>query len=217
MGFRVVCISRTIAAGGEIIGQQVARRLSFRYVDEQIITRAAQQAQVDPKLVAAAEQRRPLLQRVLDRLAIAQDLAGPMTLATGVPLELFMPTPSYHATEEDLRVLIRFAIHEVARAGQAVIVAHAASMALAGTEGILRVLVTASPETRAQRIAAVEGKSATEASKAVAASDRERRDYLQRFYKLADELPTHYDLVINTDKLTVEQAVGVVLSAAQSL
>jgi cytidylate kinase len=218
MSFRVVCISRTIAAGGEVIGERVAQRLGFRYVDEQIITRAAQQAQVDPKLVASAEQRRPLLQRVLDRLAMARELAGPVTLATGLPLEFFAPEPTaYHATGEDLRTLIRAAIHEVARAGQAVIVAHAASMALADTEGVLRVLVTASPETRAQRVAAAQGTSAAEAANAVAASDRDRRDYLQRFYKIADELPTHYDLVINTDKLTREQAVDVVLAAVQSL
>src|SRR4030095_9503986 len=51
MSFRVVCISRSTAAGGESIGQAVAQRLDFRYVDEQIITKAAQEAQVDPALV----------------------------------------------------------------------------------------------------------------------------------------------------------------------
>ena len=61
MGFHVVCISRTTAAGGENVGQAVAQRLGFRYVDEQIIRRAAQQAQVEPGLVAKAEHRQPLL------------------------------------------------------------------------------------------------------------------------------------------------------------
>jgi len=54
MKTRVVCISRTIAAGGEAVGEIVASRLGFRYVDEEIISRAANQAQVDAKLVAAA-------------------------------------------------------------------------------------------------------------------------------------------------------------------
>jgi cytidylate kinase len=218
MSFRVVCISRAIAAGGETIGETVAQRLGFRYVDEQIITRAAHHAQVDPKLVAAAEHRRPLLQRLLDKLAAAQELAGPVTLATGLPLEVFAaPEPTaYRATDDDMRVLIRAAIQEVASAGNAVIVAHAASLALAGTEGVLRVLVTASPATRAQRLAAAQAISAAEATTAIAASDRERRDYFQRFYNIKDELPTHYDMVINTDVLTAEHAGNVIVRAAQS-
>jgi cytidylate kinase len=217
MSIRVVCISRTIAAGGETIGQAVAQRLGFRYIDEQIIEKAAQQAQVDPAVVAAAEHRQPLLQRLLDKLARGADLAGTVTLATGVPLDVFVPSPTaYRAEPDDLRVLIRATIHEVARTGNVVIVAHAASMALSGVEGVLRVLVTASPETRAQRLALAQRIGAAEAASAIAASDRERRDYLYSFYKVKEELPTHYDMVISTDALTPEQAVEVILAAAQA-
>ena len=216
MSFRVVCISRTIAAGGESIGRAVAERLGFRYVDEQIIEKAAQQAQVDPALVAAAEHRQSLLKRVLDKMALGAELAGTVTLATGVPLDVFVPpSTGYRAMPDDLRVMIRAAIDEVARAGQVVIVAHAASMALGGVEGVLRVLVTASPETRAQRLTKAQGTSAADATAAVAASDRERRDYLQSFYKIKEELPTHYDLVINTDVLTPAEASAVITMVAQ--
>jgi cytidylate kinase len=45
-------------------------------------------------------------------------------------------------------------------------------------------------------------------------SDRGRRDYLKRFYDVDEELPTHYDLVVNTDVLTAEQAAEVVARAA---
>jgi len=217
MSFHVVCISRTIAAGGESIGRAVAQGLGFRYVDEQIIEKAAQQAQVDPALVEAAEHRQPLLQRLLDRMAMGAELAGTVTLATGVPLDVFTPSPvAYRADPDDLRVLIRATIHEVARAGQAVIVAHAASLALGASEGVLRVLITASPETRAQRLALAQGSGAKESTATVAASDRERRDYLLRFYKIKEELPTHYDLVVNTDVLTGEQVVDLILSIARN-
>jgi hypothetical protein len=217
MGFRVVCISRTIGAEGEGIGQTVAPLLGFRYVDEQIITKAANLAQVDPALVAAAEHQRPLLQRLLEKLALARELAAPATLATGLPLNVLAPAGTgYRATPEDMRVMIRAAIHEVARAGQAVIVAHAASMALTGVDGVLRVLVTASPDTRARRLAAAQGVSAEQAAASIAASDSERRSYFQHFYNIKEELPTHYDVVINTDALTPDQAVHVIVSAVQN-
>jgi cytidylate kinase len=81
---------------------------------------------------------------------------------------------------------------------------------------VLRVLVTASTETRIRRVAAFERIIEAEAERRIAASDRERHEYFQRFYKLQKELPTHYDLVINTDVLTTAQAVDVVLAAAQA-
>jgi cytidylate kinase len=45
-------------------------------------------------------------------------------------------------------------------------------------------------------------------------SDAGRRDYLRRFYNVDKELPTHYDLVVNTDVLSVEQAAELVSRAA---
>jgi cytidylate kinase len=216
MGIRVVCISRAIAAGGETIGEMIARSLGFRYIDEQIVTRAARQAQVDPALVAAAEQRQPLLQRLLDKLPSARDLAGTVTLATGIPVDAFAGGSSgYRAVPEDMRVLIRATIHEVARAGDAVIVAHGASMALAGIEGVLRVLVTASAEVRAQRLATAEGITVAAAEAAIAASDLERRDYLRRFYAVKEELSTHYDVVISTDVLTAQQAADAIVAVVR--
>lgn len=214
MSFRVVCISRRTAAGGESIGQAVAQRLDFRYVDEQIITRAAQLAQVDAALVAAAEHRQPLLKRLLDKIPTASALAGTVTLATGVPVSALVQSTTYRADPGDLRALIRAAIHEVASAGRAVIVAHAASMALGSTEGVLRVLVTASPDTRARRLSEAERITETEAERRIAASDLERREYFRRFYSVDEELPTHYDLVINTDVLRPADASAVITAVA---
>jgi cytidylate kinase len=51
---------------------------------------------------------------------------------------------------------------------------------------------------------------------AIAESDYQRKKYLARFYDIQEELPTHYDLVINTDVLEVEQAVAAVCAAATS-
>ena len=41
---RVVCVSRTLGAGGEAIAFQVATELGYRYVDDEIVSRAAEVA-----------------------------------------------------------------------------------------------------------------------------------------------------------------------------
>ena len=217
MSFGVVCISRTDGARGEAVAQLVAERLGFRYIDDQIIARAAELAQVAPALVAATEKRQPLLQRLIDKLVVAQEMIGPVALDTLFPVGVGISgtTVGGKAPADDLRTLIRAAIYEVAKQGQAVIVSHASSMALAFVEGVLRVLVTASPVTRARRVAASAGMSEAEATAAIAQADRSRQDYFRRFYEIREEQSTHYDLVINTDVLTAEQAGDLIVFAAR--
>jgi hypothetical protein len=216
MGAQVVCISRTDASLGEEVGKLVAERLSFQYVDEQVIERAARLAQVDPKLVAAVEKRQPLLRGLLDKLAAARDLVEPTALlTTGLPWFALVPeNTGYRTTPEELRALIQAAIQQIAKDGRAVIVAHAASMTLGEQAGVVRALVTASAETRTRRLAAAQGITAAAAATAVANYDRNRKDYFRRFHNIAEELPTHYDVVVNTDVLTAEQAADVIVFAA---
>jgi cytidylate kinase len=112
--------------------------------------------------------------------------------------------------------MIRSAIEETAAAGESVIVGHAASAALKGREGVLRVLVTASDETRRERISAERGVDGKQAAKVVHESDAARADYLKRFYGIHEELPVQYDLVLNTDNLSTARAAAIVVSAANA-
>ena len=218
MPAQVVCISRTDAALGNEVGTAVADRLGFQYVDEQVIERAARLAQVDPKLVAAVEKRQPLLRGLIEKLAAARDLVGPAALSLGGLAVPGRPPerPPYRATADELRSLIQAAIQQIANDGRAVIVAHAASMTLAARADVVRALVTASAETRAQRLAAAQGITAAAAASILAAADRNRQDYFRRFHNITDELPTHYDVVVNTDVLTAEQAADVIVCAARA-
>lgn len=208
MPTRIVTISHASGAGGETVGQQVADRLGFRYIDEEIVSLAAQKEGLETGVVADAERRKSLLARLIESFgqATAMDGAG---VSGG-----WVPDAAGLAKREDLRTLIIEAIHETAQRGDVVIVAHAASIPLAGRTDLLRVLVTASPETRAQRLAPTGGDKG-EALKVLKRSDANRADYFVRFYKIEQELPTHYDLVVNTDTLTIEEATELVVAAAR--
>ena len=182
-----------MGAGGEDVGRLVAGSLGFDYVDEQIVSDAARRGDVSPEDVADAERRQSFLRRWLAEL-------GP-----GAAVESYGIAPvSAGVLADDMRSLIREAIEQVAARGDVVIVAHAASFALADREGVLRVLVTASAETRAARY---EG--------SIEDSDAERVDYLRRFYGVEHELPTHYDLVVNTDVISFERAAELITLAAR--
>ena len=201
----VVCISRAVGAGGEDVGWAVAKRLGFLYVDEDVIARAAARGGVDIERVADEERRKSLVAGLLERLAEAGGaavVAAPPRVASDQP------------GSEAVRAFIRDAINEVADRGNAVIVAHAASFAVGPGPRALRVLITAPPETRSKRLAVSDGLSGQDAAQAIRRSDLDRIDYLKRFYDVSEELPVHYDMVVNTDTISVDEAADLIVQAA---
>jgi shikimate kinase len=187
----VVCIARTAGAGGEEIGRLVADSLKLRYLDEEILISAAEEEEgLDPEQLAAVERRRQGLSR------FQLDVVGGGLV------------------EEMLRSLIKRAIAAAASEGGVVIVAHGAAIALAGDERAFRVLLTASPEIRAQRLAEEQGLDLEEAKKTIERSDREREAFLKSFYGIDREVPTHYDLVVNTDRISTTAAAALIAEAA---
>ncbi len=184
----VICISHAEGAGGQEIGRLLAERTGRRYVDDGIVVAAARAQGLYPEAVSLAESR-------------------------GAGRRLEVDFNRFERTET-LRELIREAVSTTADEGNAVIVAHAASYALSDREGVLRVLVIASTDTRIGRIAGTDDSDEKAAAKVLKESDKGRAAYLKHFYGIAHELPTQYDLVLNTDRLTTEAAVSAIVAAA---
>ena len=204
----VITVSRTLAAGGEEIAFTAAMELGFRYADEAIIVRAAETAGVSPQTVKEMEHTPGLVMRIIE--AMAHTPPDPEGWTAGYPLMIGEARAAYQE-------LIERVIRETAAEGGMVIVAHAASVPLTGMKGLLRSLVTAPREVRIARLVRDEGMGEAEARKAVEESDRQRREYLRRFYDVKEELPTHYDLVLNTGVLTVPAAAQLLIAAAKSI
>lgn len=205
----VVCISRVTGSGGEDVGRLVAVKLNVRYLDDEIIAQAAAKGGVSPADVADAEQRKSLLSRVLSELGSGH--AAEAWAVTGIA----PPVSGDESSPALLQSLIVDVVHEVAGQGDIVIAAHGASFALGGRSDVLRVHVAASPETRASRLAESSELTSKAAQKQIRESDRSRADYLRRFYGIESEVPTHYDLVVNTDTMSYEDAAQLVALAAR--
>jgi len=204
---RVVCVSGPDGTGMRQVAAVVAQKLGFALVDEEIVVMAAERAGIEPSLMADVERRRSFIERTVGGMPTGLDMSSIVATAD--------PHAMAGATTSELRDLIRQAIEETAAHGDVVIVAHAASHALASEPGVLRVLITGSPEVRVGRFAAERGLSEKEASSVLSKSDAGRAGYLKRFYGERLELPTQFDLVVNTDRLTPEAAASLVLLASE--
>jgi cytidylate kinase len=205
VSYQVVCISSEDGAGAAETAPFVAEALSFRLIDEEILTRAAVEAGVDEEVVADVERRKSRLVRLVEGLGPAGMAAGPVisaeSLAYGQP------------ASDELRGLIRSVIEETASVGKVVLVSHAASLALGTREDVLRVLVTAPVSTRLRRLASTLDVDEKEAARIIKRSDAGRADYIKRFYGVGAELPSHYDLVINTDRITPNAVARLIIDA----
>ena len=206
MACRAVCISRAEGAGGSQTAQLVAERLGFRYIDDEIIAKAAAKGGISSDDVADEEKRKSALSRIAQEFGRAA--------RSGRLRDCGHVRPYEEVSSEAVRSLIRDAIEETADRGDVVIVSHGASFALPRRPNVLRVLLTASPETRVGRLSESQGLDPKDARKAIKDADVARSDYLRRFYGVDTELPTHYDLVVNTDVLSVEQAAEVIAQGA---
>ena len=184
----------------------MAEQLGFLYVDDEIVARAAAAGGIEHADVEDEERRKSLAARLLVGLA-----HGGVAWALG---HGGSPGPSAEPPSDHVRALITETIAQTVVRGDVVIVAHGASHLVAAAPGALRVLVTASPATRAARIGRQESLDPARAARAVKDSDAGRRDYLRRFYDVDEELPTHYDLVVNTDVLSPDRVAQVVARAA---
>ncbi len=210
MTYGVVCIAHVSGSAGAEVGKQVAEALGYRLVDEEIVQRAAESEGIDVAELAEVEKRKTVLNRLLESLALGGAADGFMAGMPSVMPSLSVVDPN------GLRSLIRKSIHETAADGNVVIVSHAASFALTGQDDALRVLVTASHDTRVERALEASGGDAKKAAKSVEHDDAGRADYLKKFYGVDRELSTHYDLVLNSDHLSAAAISDLVVRAAQA-
>lgn len=222
MAARLVTIARTDGAVGDAVGRQVADALGFQYIDHGVIERAAEISGADEETVERAEGRKSLVSRLLDSLAGLASTAGDGGTASlpgevvyvAQPASTSGQAPSVpYATYESL---IRAAIDDIVEEGNVVLVAHGGAMRLGKRDDVVRVLVTASPEVRASRLASQRGLDAKAAAQEVRNDDRDRAEYLRRIHDVKQELPTHYDLVVSTDTLSEETAAALIVAAAQA-
>jgi cytidylate kinase len=184
----VICISHVEGADGGAVGRAVAEKLGYAFADDAIVSEAARAAGVFAESVSYAERKDAKRSIEVDFGRVEKT--------------------------ENLRDLIKTAIDSAADRGKIVITSHAASYALAGREGVLRVFVTSPDETRVARFAETEGLDPKRAVKELEESDKGRAAYLQRFYGVKNEQPTDYDLVLNTEKLGTDAAAALVAAAA---
>ena len=118
--------------------------------------------------------------------------------------------PSWVLVPQVVETTLRLAI-----AGHAILVGHGATVVTANLPNVFHIRLTGSFSGRIERVQKMQNLSFEAASKFVRAEDRKRAKYLKAHFhaRLDDELL--HDLVINTNRLSDQDAAAVIAEAAQ--
>ncbi|NIO70290.1 MAG: hypothetical protein GTN71_15010 [Anaerolineae bacterium] len=224
----IVTISRQLGSGGNKIAAGVAEAMSLRFIDREMINRAAHEAGV-PKIALQEmeyEGQRTLVEQVLDILRQMPATPNPPETAqreAATPLSvhfggIFSPTlrPMSTAMNDYVR-MVGMVIRDLAREGRVIIVGRGSQVLLKDHPAALHVQIIAPFWHRVKKIMEREDLERRAAVSRVRTSDRARADYLRRYHNVHWLDPQLYDLVINTAKVPVEVAVRLIVEASRAL
>ncbi len=226
----VITISRQLGSRGSYMGTEVAQRLGYRYLDREILHRAAADAGYpDERMVEALaehERSRSFIFKILETLGRMSPV--PMlpsaTMREGQAYaevmgslidERLIAEQERTAAAEKYAELIRRVIESYAEVGNVVIAGRGGQAILRHRRNALHVRVYGSPEARARALMAAEGISWEEAEGAIQQSDRSRARFLQRQFGVAWDDPSLYHLSINSDAVSVPLGAHLICEAAR--
>jgi cytidylate kinase len=208
----VITIGRQFGAGGNTVAQMLAHELHSEILDSRIIDEVAHRLQL-PKEEVEAEDEQP--GSFLARLLMALGSASTEPL---IPPEATAWTPPNAAPTFDTRkavlAITQHVIEEAARSGNVVIVGRGGAYILRDFPGALHVFLRAPESIRVKTIMArFNLQSQEEARRRLKQADENWTSYIKQVYGHDRNIPSHYDLVLDTGRLGYDTTVDVILAA----
>jgi cytidylate kinase len=186
----IIVISHEMGAGGTEIGQLLAQRLAYKYVDQELISDAAHRyGLLEEKLSHLDESKPSLFER-------------------------------FDAETRRYITVIQTALYEFAEHDNVVLMGRGGQWLLRGIPHVLRVRVMAPFELRVKRLAKKLAGQIGEQTNQRRIVDMIRRDDTEKvgrmryLYEVDVRDAALYDVVINTDKVTTEGAADLIAALA---
>jgi cytidylate kinase len=179
----IVAISETAGSGAIEVGRTLAATLGYAFADREIIEKAAEGYGEGVTTLTHATEEKPTL------------------------WERLTDTQRRYVTYVEATIL------EMAARDNVVLAGRASTVVLRHVPHVLRVRITASARVRVERLENQQGLVHEAAVDYVRRSDSERAARVKFIYQIDVDDPLLYDLVLNTDRLSVGRCVAVIREA----
>jgi cytidylate kinase len=184
-------LSHEIGAGGPEIGQKLAERLSLHYVDQELISQAALRYGLREEKLSSLDESKPSL------------------------FERFDAETRRYIT------VLQTALYEFAERDRVVLMGRSGPWLLRGIPHVLRVRVMAPFDLRVKHLGKRLSDQMGEHTNPRMVHDTARRDDTEKagrmryLYEVDVRDPALYDLVLNTEKLSIDAAVELIAGVLQ--
>ena len=215
---RVITLSRGLGSGGIAIAQQLAKRLSWKLVDKEVIVKAAQMANVSEEQIVKFDQEQFNQMKVLfSDLAFPVPGSGMMYpfVAAGYMEPYWFPASIQNPNivdETKYIQLTKTVIQNLSEDGNVIIVGRGGCVLLKDRKDTLHLRITAPIEERIKRVMETANVNEPDARQMVTQRDKASSDYLKHFYQVNWTDPLLYHLIINTGKISLLKAEELIMS-----
>ena len=197
MKIPIIALGRQSGSGGREVGKQLAGKLNLKCYDRELITLAAQKAELREELFAGKEEKAP------NPWLFTGIYEGGPQVRKGRPAEDIL-------FEMQSQVIL-----ELARMGPCIIVGRCADIVLrAAGIPVVSLFICAPFEDRVRRRMALDGIGQKEAEDAVRKIDRQRKKYYDAYTGRNWGTPENYDFCINSSVMGVEGTAERIISWA---
>jgi cytidylate kinase len=203
----VITISREVGSGGGSVGRKLAEKLNVNYINKQ--------------LIQALEERFNLTSSGIEHLKNKKkhwftDLFEQVAPAPKATIKVggytFNREFQEAVTVEDIYEAEKEILNAIADEGSCIITGRSAFFVLKDRPNKVDIFITASKEARIERIMAKQEKTKEEAVKLIETIDNGRDNYVKRYTGLSRYDMRNYDLILDMDYLTEDEAVEKILS-----
>ncbi len=189
----VITVAMEPGSGGSIIAEKIADQLGFDYFHRDIVQQISKTAKIRSTVVNSLEKER---------------LSGVKDFISSLMEDQYIHPDTY------LKHLL-VVISTIGKHGRAVIVGRGANFILPA-EDIFAVRVICPLEKRIREVALTHRVTAEEAKRRVIRRESRRNAFVRHSFNADISDPIHYDLTINTGKMSIESAVEAVIGAVMA-
>jgi cytidylate kinase len=215
----IITLARQVGSGGQSIAAALTERLGYHQYGRRELRQLAQDSGLalpesferfanEDAFQAAGRDPLAHLHVSYGELEFDHALRGYEPSADQEPEPSFLDGLTHHRREILLSLLS--VVYQLAAADNAILVGAGGQLLLAEATDVLRVKIVAPVEVRIQRLAAAYDLTLTAAREAVLHADQEQRDYNRAVLGVEWDDPLMWDLVANTERLTVDEVCTLV-------
>ncbi|HMD44167.1 MAG TPA: cytidylate kinase-like family protein [Candidatus Acidoferrum sp.] len=201
---RIITIEREYGAGGGEIAQRLAKRLAWKLWDQSLTEEIARLAECPKIAVEIREERTDPLYYRLFKSFLRGSYEGSLNAHKLNVVD-----------SESIAKITERVVEKVAKEGNSVIVGRGSQHFLRNNQDTLRVFLYAPKDAKVRRLL-TRGKTATEAEQLVDSVDRERADFIQKYFHVEWPNRAIYHTMINT-AIGDEAVVDAILDFAKTL